>query len=109
METPVINKTYNYFDDGKISESRREHVLITRLIKFEDATKKLVKEWKKEVKQCHWLYKTETDFFVEGFLKDAEQKVTFVRCKNEGWFSLGWYAGRLDIDGSLFEMMFKNQ
>jgi len=30
--------------------------------------------------------------------------VTFVRCVNNGWFSLGFWAGRLDIDGELLKI-----
>lgn len=102
MKVPELNATYNYFDDGKITESRLEKVRILKLIKFEDAKPKLLKKWQKEVQQCNWLYNPETDFFVKGYLETTKEKVIFVRCKRvNGWFSLGWNAGRLDIDGTL--------
>jgi len=106
MNIPQINKTYNYFDDGKISFSRLEEVEIKELIPFNKASKKLLKEWQKEVKQCDWLYSEHTDYFVKGYLKDTKENIVFVRCKRiNGWFSLGWNAGRLDIDGSLIKII----
>jgi len=104
MELPIKNKIYNYFDDGKINESRMEEVEIKELIKFQDIDQKTLKQWRKEVKQCYWLYNKETDYFVKGFLKETEEEVFFVRSKN-GWFSLGWNGGRLDIDGSLTQSL----
>ncbi len=102
---PEVNKTYNYFDDGKIRESRRETVKILKLIPFDKVSKKLLKQWWKEVNMCDWLYKTNTDYFVKGYLEETKEEVIFARTKNDGWFSLGWNAGRLDIDGSLTEQL----
>ena len=35
-------------------------------------------------------------------MTDAQiEKIVFVRASRNGWFSLGWWAGRLDTDGSL--------
>jgi hypothetical protein len=38
---------------------------------------------------------------------DKTEKIIFVRTinNNDGWFSLGWWGGRLDIDGSLNAML----
>jgi hypothetical protein len=36
--------------------------------------------------------------------RDTEPQY-FVRTKDGGWFSLGWFGSRLDIDGSLYEKM----
>ncbi len=98
---PEINKTYNYFDDGKITESRRDEVKIIELISFNKIDSETIKNWKEEVEKCSWLYKTDTDYFIKGRLKKTKKDVIFVRTKDDGWFSLGWEAGRLDIDGSL--------
>jgi|AntDeeMinimDraft_5_1070356.scaffolds.fasta_scaffold12438_2 hypothetical protein len=98
---PEINKTYNYFDDGKIIENRRDEVKICKIIPFNKIDKKILKNWKEEVELCHWLYRKNTDYFIKGRLKKAEQDVIFVRTKHNGWFSLGWWAGSLDIDNSL--------
>ena len=103
---PVLGQTYNYFDDGKIKPSRRMEVVITEIIPFNKIDKDTLNEWKQEVKDCWWLYAKETDFFIKADLKvsdDKIEKIIFVRTINnsDGWFRLGWWAGRLDIDGSL--------
>ena len=103
---PVLGQTYNYFDDGKIRPSRRMEVVITEIIPFNEIDAETLESWKEEVEECNWLYAKETDFFVKGDLKvsdDKIEKIIFVRTinNNYGWFSLGWWGGRLDIDGSL--------
>lgn len=111
MKLPEINKTYNYFDDGKIRESRRMEVLITEITPFEKVDKITLNEWEEEVNDCDWLYNPETDYFVKGELldedlrNDNQHKVVFVRTIDDGWFSLGWWAGRLDVDGSLNDLL----
>ena len=103
---PVLGQTYNYFDDGKIRESRRMAVVITEIIPFSEIDEETLNDWKEEVEECDWLYAKETDYFVKADLKvsdDKVEKIIFVRTinNNGGWFSLGWWGGRLDIDGSL--------
>ena len=103
---PVLGQTYNYFDDGKIKPSRRMEVVITEIIPFNEIDEETLNDWKQEVEDCDWLYAKETDFFVKADLKvsdDKTEKIIFVRTinNNDGWFSLGWWGGRLDIDGSL--------
>ena len=109
MEIPQINKTYNYFDDGKIWESRRLPVVIREIIPFEKIDSKTLSIWKDEVENCDWLYAKSTDFFIKGMLElsdDSKVEIIFVRTidNRDGWFSLGWWAGRLDVDGSLEEI-----
>ena len=103
MENIKIGKTYNYFDDGKVKESRKMPVIITSITPFNKIGKRVLKLWREEVEQCDWLYEKETDYFIKGDLyvtKDKIEKVVFVASRN-GWFSLGWWGGRLDVDGSL--------
>ena len=108
---PEIGKTYNYFDDGKITESRRESVLITDIIPFDKISKKILSSWKCEMKQCDWLYAQKTDYFIRAHFnscKDILKDIYFVRTIDGDWFSLGWWAGRLDVDGSLNNMLLNN-
>lgn len=105
MEIPVINKEYNYFDDGKITESRLDSVLITTVIPAKDVEIDIFKLWNDDVERCDWLYNEVTDYFVKGHLIETNVDVVFVRTKDNGWFSLGWDAGRLDIDGKLTEKL----
>lgn len=98
---PEINKTYYYFDDGKIRESRRDNVKINEVITFNEIDDGTLTSWEKEVIQCDWLYNKETDYFIKGRLENWKEPVIFVRTIDNGWFSLGFWAGRLDIDGTL--------
>ena len=100
---PEVGKEYHAFDDGKIKPSRLEVVDIVELIPFDKADEKLIDEWKQNVEECYWLYATETDYFVKGEYDDAT--AYFVRTKDGGWFSLGWFGSRLDIDGELYKKM----
>lgn len=111
---PEVGKTYDCFDDGKLSKSRHYQVEIEELIPFNEA-KGDVQDWQRsEANQCHWLYAKESDYIVKakpvgegGDLAFSENKEEhyFVRTKDGGWFSLGFWAGRLDIDGTLMEAM----
>lgn len=101
---PVLGQTYYYFDDGEIRPSRRSEVVITEIIPFDQIDEETLNEWKQEVEDCHWLYAKETDFFVKADLKvsdDTIKKIVFARTPYHEWFSLGWWGGILDIDGSL--------
>jgi hypothetical protein len=107
---PVVGKTYFYFDDGKIKVSRRGKVVITDVIPFENIDEETLIQWKEEVEECDWLYAPKTDFFVkaESTLFDGSIQI-FVRTIDDDWFSLGFLAGMLDIDGSLNEALNKEQ
>lgn len=100
---PEVGKEYHAFDDGKIKPSRLEVVKIVELIPFGKADEELLKDWKQNVEECYWLYASETDYFAKGEYDDETSY--FVRTEDGGWFSLGWFGSRLDIDGSLYEKM----
>ena len=107
---PIIGKTYHYFDDGKIKVSRRGKVRITEVIPFENIDKETLIHWKLEVEECNWIYAPKTDFFVKGELNLFDSHyhdIIFVRTKEDNWFSFGFLAGRIDIDGSLNEALNK--
>ena len=98
---------YAFFDDGKSGYSRRYIAKVQLIVPFEDVKrndKNLYNEWKREVKDCYWLFAKETDYFVSctvfGF---SEQPVWFVRTLDGGWFSLEcgslWWSGSLDVTG----------
>ena len=105
-ELPKIGKTYNCFNDGKISFSRLYTVDVKEIIPFDKIDKKTLKLWKNEVKDCPWLYSEETDFFIKTDNEETETEF-FVRTKKPGWFSIGddLYNGRLDVDGKLTELL----
>lgn len=101
---PEVGKEYHAFDDGKIKPSRHSIVRITEVVPFAAVNHKaFLEEWQQEVEDCYWLYAKETDYFVKAEWDDETSY--FVRTKDGGWFSLGWFGARLDIDGSLYEKM----
>jgi hypothetical protein len=104
---PILNKTYYTFDDGKIRPSRRHEVVITEIIPFNEIDQEILDKWKNEVNQCDWLYRETTDYFIKAEANEEvngnviDETLIFVRSKNDGWFSLGFWGGRLDVDGTL--------
>lgn len=103
---PEVGKEYHVFDDGKIKPSRHSIVTITSIIPFTECKDDaLMSIWADEVTDCYWLYANETDYFVEGKYDDEDEPSYFVRTKDGGWFSLGFFGSRLDIDGSLYSNM----
>lgn len=98
---PILNKTYNVFDDGKFSESRRYEVIVKEIIPFNEIDSNTLKQWQYEVKTSYWLYSAQTDYFIKTLNEDSEVEV-FAKTKDGGWFSMGFMtSGRLDIDGKL--------
>ena len=108
-EIPVIGKTYNYFDDGKIKESRRSQVVVVDVIPFDKIDDETLRLWKEEVEECYWIYENETDYFIKANLIEFDEDLIFVRAKNNQWFSFNSFVsdGVLDVDGSLNECLKK--
>ena len=105
---PELNKKYHMFDDGKISLSRHYVVKIVEVIPFEECSDThLISFWEDEQKKSPWLYAEETDYIVKGVSLSLLEPQYFVRTVDGGWFSLGWWGSRLDIDGSLYAQMHK--
>ena len=104
---PELGKEYHIFDDGKIKPNRHYIIKILEVIPFDDFNDTDILEvWHREVEDCDWLYAPETDYFIKTNYKDDEGMTAyFVRTKDGGWFSLGWFAARLDTDGSLYKQM----
>lgn len=103
MELPIISEAYHHFDDGKINMRRRMVVIIEEIIPYDDIDAHTKSLWLDEVNHCGFLYNKETDFFIKGNLyisKDLNESIVYVRSKH-GWFSIGYWSGRLDISGEL--------
>lgn len=130
QDVPDIGRQYHFFDDGKITPSRHSIATVTRVIPFSEASSIMVKArewdleiddpiyvekpiteiWKKYVEEHDWVMATETDYFIECSIPDYDDNpIWFARDTSEGWFSMdiqsGWQAGRLDVDGKLYEWM----
>ena len=107
---PEVGKEYHAFDDGKIRPSRLEHVKIVEVIPFKECQDNaLISTWTEEVTDCYWLYAQETDYFVKANCMQPDTGAQwFVRTKDGGWFSMGWWGSRLDVDGELYKKMKEN-
>ena len=95
-----VGKHYDYFDDGKISESRKYNVIIDKILTLKEikkSQKDVLDMWKEETNKCYWLYAKETDYFLQATLNliDGFETIYFVRTVDNGWFSLGYWSGRL--------------
>lgn len=101
---PEIGKTYNCFDDGKVTKSRMYQVIITEIIPFNKVSKEVLEIWEENRLSCDWLF-NKTDYFIsfKSTEVDDEPDGTFARAIGGGWFGLGnhFNSGRLDIDGTL--------
>lgn len=100
---PEVGKEYHTFDDGKINPNRHSITTIVEVIPFKEANTEVLEAWCKDVAECHWLYASKTDYFIKAEYTD--ETAHFVRTKDGGWFSLGFFGARLDVDGSLYNKM----
>lgn len=103
MDLPEIRKVYNHFDDGKISYSRLYKVEINEIIPFNDIDEATLGVWKSEVFSCPWLYDKSTDYFIKSTIVEDDTKIIYVRTIHNEWFSLGFWAGKLDLTGNILK------
>jgi len=104
---PEIGKTYNCFDDGKISYGRLYTVYVVDVIPFKDVDNETLDRWRELVVECSSLFADETDFFVKTTDGENGGNTFFVRTTDGGWFSIGEFmdSGRLDVDGELTNIL----
>jgi len=101
---PVLNKEYDFFDDGIVSENRKHKVLITAIIPFCEINKNILELWKREANNCDWIFNNKTDYFLKGTLMvKPAKKLIFARTKTGHWFSFNdnFWDGLLDISGKI--------
>ena len=108
---PNCGERFHFFDEGKSSPSRHFVVEINKVIAFDQLqSEELIKEIKTEQKDCGWLYAPNTDYVLHGNLLDTDiEPIWFIRDLYGGWFSIGFWAGELDIDGSRFKEIIDNE
>ena len=102
---PNCGECFHFFDDGKNSPSRHFIVEITKVISWDQLqSHDLIKEITEEQKQCTWLYAPITDYTLQGQLLGTDiEPLWFIRTREGSWFSIGFWAGELDIDGLRFK------
>ena len=112
---PVKGKEYHAYDDGKINFSRHYIAKVSNVYNhmyFKKHFKDIYDIWIKDKKNCYWIFKDSTDYFVETTNPyDDFDKEYFARSKNGGWFSIGYpdsmVGSRLDITGNLSKNLIK--
>ena len=105
---PEVGTEYHIFDDGKISPNRHYIATILAVIPFHELRDpELLQDWECDKFDCDWLYAETTDYFIKASATCTDKPLYFVRTTDGGWFSLGWWGARLDIDGSLHKDMIK--
>lgn len=105
---PIIGKSYNHYDDGKIKSSRLYKVIIKDVKPFDKSL--LTNEELDDMEQCDWIYSSNTDYivFADIVWQDAVEHIKYIRTKYGGWFSLGWNAGSLDVNNNLTQVLLKD-
>jgi len=106
-EIPQLGKIYDCFDDGKINKGRQYKVKVESVISFDEIDNETLELWEREVDDCPFLYRKNTDFFAIGMNEKLNKKEIFVRTTDNGWFGIGGFlsCGRLDINGSLVKLL----
>ena len=109
MKNIKIGKNYSLFDNGVVSSSRHYNVTVLEIIPFDkmkEYSQEIFKLWEEE-KEGH-PYNISTDFFIKTTCEELEdvgledfKHIYFVEGKNNTVWSLGEYAGVLDVDGDL--------
>lgn len=114
MNLPKVGRYYWHYDDGKISFSRQEKVLITKISLYDAISEEDKEKIKNEIKRYNWIYNKSIPYVVYGINKTLEDwdppvDINLIYLLSEN----GWYGfsgsdinqGRLDIDGSITKFL----
>ena len=89
-DVPIKGKTYNFYDDEKITETRLYRCTITDVIPSDKINKRIKDEMKHITERYYWIYADKTDYYVLGNVEgDTIETQLFTRTKNGRWFSVG--------------------
>lgn len=107
---PEIGKTYNFYDDGKITFSRQYKCVITDIIPYDDVSDTIKEQHKTITTWYNWLFAPKTDYFIIGrVIDDVVEDQVFMRTLKNTWFSNAVeltikdfnFIERLDVGGLL--------
>lgn len=86
---PDLGEIYYAYDDGKIRRSRECKVKITKHKPLWLMPLKFKRIWKKQTKECYWLYAKKTDYVVVAeTIGDKPELCYFVRTHGGHWHSV---------------------
>lgn len=89
-DIPIKGKAYNFYDGGKISETRRHKCVITDVIPSDKISKRIKGELKYITERNYWIFSDNTDYYVFGNVEgDIIKTQLFTRTEYGRWFSVG--------------------
>ena len=88
IPVPQPNSMYIAYDDGKISDTRMHYVCVIKITPSWRMSLSLRLAWRKEKKDCPWLFANRTDYVVTAVRLDTGRFEYFFRLKTGEWFSI---------------------
>jgi hypothetical protein len=85
---PEIGKEYNYYDDGKIRQSRHSIIKILNIIKIEEASRFITEFFERIKNEYDWIFSEKQDYFIIGYNEKDCPGVTMLFARS----NLGWYG-----------------
>lgn len=112
QELPIVGQDYPCYQHNRIKKDYRDIVIINKIVPFNEADKRTLKEWNEMVKERPDLFAQKTDYFIYGTIpkykdydKDKEDYwhrmsfCVYVRSDDNTWESLTDAGGLLDVTG----------
>lgn len=125
---PKVGEILDFYDDGKISNSRHFRGIVCKVVPFKEASLESIlfmeyyndstnykppytlhDIWEMNKKDSD-IHEKETDYFIGVAMPEYDEHIIwFARSTNGGWFSIDiqnfWQGGRLDVDGKLTKLL----
>lgn len=102
---PSLGEKFHFFDAGRKNANRHFVVEITKVIQWRCiAAKNLRKPIIQEREKYPELFAENPDYICQGKILGLPlDPVWFTRTIDGGWYSIGFWSGVLDIDGTVFD------
>ena len=102
---PSLGEKFHFFDAGRKNASRHFVVEIIKVIPWRCiAARNLRKSITQEQEKRPELFAETPDYICQGKILGLPlEPMWFTRTIDGGWYSVGFWSGLLDIDGSVFD------
>lgn len=102
---PKIGEKFHFFDAGRKNSNRHFIVEIIDIVPWRYITIKNIKKLIiKELERSPELFAKTSDFVCQGKILGLPlEPIWFTRTIDGDWYSIGFWSGLLDIDGTVFE------
>ena len=104
-KVPSLGEKFHFFDAGRTNASRHFAVEITRVIPWRSiAARDIRKLITQEQEKRPELFVEMPDYICQGKILGLPlEPLWFTRTLDGGWYSVGFWSGLLDIDGTVFD------